>query len=250
MRRPAFTLVEMLVAAGLLALLVALLLPSASRARERARGVQCLSNLRQIAAGFIAYATENEGCFPAPAGWEGVFPEDWVHWQPGRDPARGSVMKYLRGDTRLLVCPSGPSETWAWKAGNQFGSPPAPYPFSYSANNYITGDGAGRKSWGRSYSTPPCKMQVVVNPSRKILLVEEDTTIIDDGMWDTVSAHRITLREADVSVRHDRGREYGAMQPDYSAEGRGNVAFVDGHCDLVPRLPARTPPYTNPRLGG
>jgi prepilin-type N-terminal cleavage/methylation domain-containing protein len=46
MRRRAFTLVEMLVAVGLLALLVALLLPSASRAREKARGVQCMSNLR------------------------------------------------------------------------------------------------------------------------------------------------------------------------------------------------------------
>jgi prepilin-type N-terminal cleavage/methylation domain-containing protein len=174
--RCGFTLVEMLVVVGLLALLAALLVPSASRARERARGVQCMSNLRQIGAGFIAYATDNEGWFPAPAGWQGVFPEDWVHWQPGRDPARGSVMKYLRGDTKVLVCPSGPSETWAWQKGNQFGSPPAPYPFSYSANNAITGDGAGRTSWGRSYSTPPCKMHVVVNPSRKILLVEEDTT--------------------------------------------------------------------------
>src|SRR3954454_17052201 len=127
MRRPAFTLVEMLVVVGLVALLAALLLPSASRAREKARGVHCMSNLRQIAAGFIAYATDNEGYFPAPAGWQGVFPEDWVHWQPGRDPANGAVMKYLRGDSRVLVCPSGSPETWAWKAGNQFGSPPAPY---------------------------------------------------------------------------------------------------------------------------
>jgi len=234
-RRHAFTLVEMLVAVALLSLLVALLVPSASRARERARGVACMSNLRQIAAGFIAYATDNEGWFPAPAGWEGVFPEDWVHWQPGRDPKKGSVMKYLRGDIRVLVCPSGPSETWAWQKGNQFGSPPAPYPFSYSANNAITGDGAGMTSWGRNFETRPCKMQLVVNPSRKILLIEEDTTVIDDGMWDTISAHRLTGREAAVSVRHDLGRENGAMQPGYSFEGKGLMAFVDGHCAWVPR---------------
>jgi prepilin-type N-terminal cleavage/methylation domain-containing protein len=50
MRRPAFTLVEMLVVVGLLALVAALLLPSASRAREWARGVQCLSILQQTVA--------------------------------------------------------------------------------------------------------------------------------------------------------------------------------------------------------
>jgi prepilin-type N-terminal cleavage/methylation domain-containing protein len=50
MRRPAFTLVEMLVVVGLLALVAALLLPSASRARERARGVQCMSILQQTVA--------------------------------------------------------------------------------------------------------------------------------------------------------------------------------------------------------
>jgi prepilin-type processing-associated H-X9-DG protein len=59
----------------------------------------------------------------------------------------------------------------------------------------------------------------------------------------------VSNREADISVRHDRGREYGAMQPDYSPEGRGNAAFVDGHCDLVERLPARSPPHTDPRYG-
>jgi prepilin-type processing-associated H-X9-DG protein len=93
-------------------------------------------------------------------------------------------------------------------------------------------------------------MHVVINPSRKILLVEEDTTVIDDGMWDTASAHRMSHREARVSVRHDRGREYGAMGPDYSPDGRGNVVFVDGHCGLVERIECQRDYHTEPLNGG
>jgi prepilin-type processing-associated H-X9-DG protein len=92
-------------------------------------------------------------------------------------------------------------------------------------------------------------MFLVADPSRKILLVEEDTTVIDDGAWTTNRAHRVTHREPTVSIRHDRGREYGAAGPDYSFEGRGNVVFVDGHCDLVARIDCQREFHTDPRFG-
>ena len=36
---------------------------------------------------FIAYAIDNNNSFPAPAGVDEAYPEDWVHWQPGQRPA-------------------------------------------------------------------------------------------------------------------------------------------------------------------
>src|SRR5688572_12028292 len=63
-RRHAFTLVELLVVIGIIAILIALLLPALNRARAHAVSVQCLSNLRQIGQVCMQYANENKGWLP------------------------------------------------------------------------------------------------------------------------------------------------------------------------------------------
>src|SRR4029078_3041689 len=59
-RHRAFTLIEILVVVGIIALLVSILLPSLSRAREQARSTVCRSNLKQLMMGQIFYVTDHK----------------------------------------------------------------------------------------------------------------------------------------------------------------------------------------------
>jgi prepilin-type N-terminal cleavage/methylation domain-containing protein/prepilin-type processing-associated H-X9-DG protein len=234
-RRRAFTLVELLVVVGIIAILIAILLPAMNKARESARAVACASNLRQIGLGFLMYANENRQRLPFHADWGPPHDEDWIHWQPGpgRDPndltRTSAIAKYMGNFTAdVFRCPSDDTSHHTRFDTARLG--PLRYEYSYSMN--------GR--FASNWNPQPPPLSSTPNPTGKFIVIEEDELSLDDGHY-WPDGFNGSL-ENYLASRHYRPRlrDYGRWQgippesrPDRNE--RGNVLFADGHVDFVTR---------------
>ena len=129
--RCGFTLVELLVSVGVIAVLVALLMPVLSRARDHAQRVACMSNMRTLTTAWLQYADSHRGrlcsAVPRAIGYPGFH--DWVAAGADEQSLRDGVLWPFVNGTGVYRCPAdqvNTSHTYlinSWLNGE---GPPAP----------------------------------------------------------------------------------------------------------------------------
>ncbi len=197
-RRSAFTLVELLVVSGIIAVLAGMLFPVLERARKEARRTSCLANMKNLGLGFIFYANDSDGRYPAAEDPLNADPYYWLWMGRGW---RGFVAPYLSASMSVLFCPSDPTDPQKWESTS----------YGYSMALYHSPEQINAMTdKSKTYSDPqPAVTQRVATvqyPSRKCLAAEwlsnHDKIEGDEGWWCWL--------------------------------GTRNVLFCDGHVQYVP----------------
>ncbi len=110
LRRSGFTLIELLVVISIIALLIAILLPALSKARETALFAICKSNQRQLVTASLTYAADNNAVLPASMAQRAAgntFP-NYVNYRTNH--MRDLMYPYYLPTADMFACPLGPDE--------------------------------------------------------------------------------------------------------------------------------------------
>lgn len=219
----AFTLVELLVVIGIIAILVGILLPTLSAARKQANTTQCMSNIRQLLLACNTYIQENRGSWP-PA-HVNYLTRNEDRWHGTRTTAskpfdfNGSILRRYLQTPQIKLCPSFTPVKAGFEAACG----------GYGYNEAFIGSSVGDPAyasivfptpadWDREMGNRPAKANMIRNASAKIAFA--------DAAMLTSPASLIEYSFAEPPLN-----QYGPTSPSlhFRHSKRANIGWADGH---------------------
>ena len=200
-KNTAFTLIELLVVISIIALLVSILLPSLTKAKELARSVLCLANLHSMVLATNQYANENDDQYPL-ATWDNMM----TNWDFSYDALGNPIpgLLWQAGENmKVQQCPS-------YEGESTFGNDP------YTGYNYNTSY-VGRGQW--EIIQPPAGLEDIQDPSH--------CALFGDGQWANGANKFMRPPGPDPIYDTDSTRLLGGTQG-YRHLGKTNVVWADG----------------------
>jgi prepilin-type N-terminal cleavage/methylation domain-containing protein/prepilin-type processing-associated H-X9-DG protein len=254
--RRGFTLIELLVVIAIIAVLIALLLPAVQAAREAARRLQCVNNLKQIGIALHGYH-DAFNTFPA-GGWIALFQQPltnnlnvgwsasvlpWLEQRALFDGLNFSfpynkAVNSSAGHTVLTVylCPSEPRKSlWNRAPGDAFDFADADYGGMYGPRGLSSPTFTNNPPAGAMIFNQVISLAQITDGASQTIAVGEDPEAIN-AIW--ISGHNIFDQSAPINARPftEFGEELTSQHP-----GGVNVLFADGSVHFLKNSTANTP---------